>query len=340
MGGPGVAAPGRRSRWTLPLVAAGAVVLLIAASIGGVEIWRNTGASSNATNGHGSSSANGTGNNGTGDNGAGTDIAGGGQTANPSGRQQNLDVNKTAWYGGLKIAFGKVTYDADKDPQLSVETVMENLGPRDVRPDIDIVFSTGGQTYEGQARESTTVAAGQKSNVHLDFAVRQQLGGPLAQGVFTIGRGDEAQAVVPVGPTGLVAYEPKVILKNKKIAARDLVVTYTTCELRGGFTDWHGQAKTGNRALTCSVDVQYTGGSGGGKYVGEETFRLGLPDGTEVGPTVAPNEALYSANVVPNTYLGFMIKWPAPGTYLLRVINIPLGERRSPSSVFEVPITL
>jgi hypothetical protein len=184
------------------------------------------------------------------------------------------------------------------------------------------------------------VAARQKSTIHFDFDVAQRLGGSLTQGTFLVGRGDEARAVVPVGPGDLTAFEPKVVLKDKKIVHRDLVITFAVCELRGGFDDWHGQAKKGYLALTCSVDLQYTGGGSAGHYVGEGNFRLGLPDGTEIGPTVAPNEAMYSANVVPDRYLGFMIKWPAPGTYVLRVVDVHGGERRTSSSVYEIPITL
>jgi hypothetical protein len=338
---PGMAPPRRRGRWTLPIAAAVAVLLLIAAGIGGVELLNRTSGTHTNNGPSGNSRGNNPGGNApSGGASIGSDL-GGGQDAKPGARQQSATVNKTIWYAGLKITFGTVSYDADKDPQLSVETVMENLGDKDVRPDIDIVFSAGGQTFNGRPREfSTTVASGQKSNVHLDFQVLQPINGSIMQGTFTIGRGDEAQAVVPVGSGNLVAYEPKVILTDKKVVAGTLTVVYTKCELRGGFTEWHGQAKRGNAALTCLVDIQCPGGCASGKYVGEETFRLGLPDGTEVGPTVAPNEALYSANVVPNTYLGYMIKWPAPGAYILRVVNIPLGQKRSPANTYELPITL
>jgi hypothetical protein len=123
------------------------------------------------------------------------------------------------------------------------------------------------------------------------------------------------------------------------VEARGLVAKFNRCELRGGFTTWQGQAKKGNMALTCSVDVQYTG-TNSSLYVGEDAFRLGLPNGNEVGPTVAPNEALYGPKIVPNVYLGFMIEWPAPGTYILRVVNPGLGEKRAPSNVAEIPIQL
>jgi hypothetical protein len=44
--------------------------------------------------------------------------------------------------------------------------------------------------------------------------------------------------------------------------------------------------------------------------------------------------------VVPGTYVGFMIKWPAPGKYVLRVVDVHGGETRSSSNVYEIPLTL
>jgi len=332
--GPGPAR--QRGRWTLPLVAAGVVVLLVVSGIAGVQMLKKTGSSSSPNHGSG--------NRRTGGNSGATSTGqnDNGQNAKAGASQQTATVNKTVWYAGLKITVNTVTYDADRREKLTADTMMENLGDKDVHPDINVVLSTGGQSYTGRAREiTTTVAASQKSNIHLDFDVYQPIAGSIAEGKLTIGRGDEEQAVVPLngGSDGLVAYEPKVVLTDKKVTARELVANFTRCELRGGFTDWHGQAKKGYAALACSVDIQYTGGYAGGLYVGEAAFRLGLPDSTEIGPTAAPNEALYSANVV-TVYLGFLIKLPASGSFVLRVVNPKPGEKRSPTNVAEVSVQL
>jgi hypothetical protein len=268
-----------------------------------------------------------------------------GQQSDPSAKagaaQQSAKIGKTVWYAGLKLTFGTLSYDATKTrDHLSVEVLVENLADKDTHPDVDILFTLGDQQYSGNFREGTSVGSGTKSNLHVDFDVLKALTGSLTSGTFIVGRGEKARAVVPVGAGELVAYEPRVILKDTKVTHRDLVVTYTTCELRGGFLSFHGQADKDHRALTCSVAVQYTGGERAGHYFGEGNFRLGLPDGTEIGPTVAPNEALYSADIKPGTYLGFQVKMPVTGRYVLKLVDVHGGEKRAPSMVSETPLTL
>lgn len=316
-------------------------MILLIAGIGGTQAWK---AVSNAGKAGGSQSSNRPGSQaGAGGTTGTTGTTGGATTdtknAQAGAKQQSVQVNKSAWYGTFKLTFGKLTYDASKSPQLIAEVLMENLGPKDANPDTDIVFGADGKQYPGNVENGTTVASGQKSTIEFGFDM-DRFTGSIAGGVFTIGRGDRAQATVPVGAGDLVAYEPKVILKDTKVTNRDLTITYTSCEIRGGFFDYHGQASKGYVALTCSVDVQYTGGSAAGHYFGEENFRLGLPDGTEIGPTVSPNEALYSANVVPDTYVGFMIKQPVAGKYTLRLVDVHGGEKRSPALVKETPLDL
>jgi hypothetical protein len=92
-----------------------------------------------------------------------------------------------------------------------------------------------------------------------------------------------------------------------------VTATFTTCDLRGGFFDYNGQAKKGYRVVTCKVDIKYTGTSS--EYVGQEHFRLYQPDGTELGPTTAPNEALSGGQVAVGTDLAFQVKKDAPGVY-------------------------
>jgi hypothetical protein len=333
-----VAPPPRKSSGgkRVAILAGVVVAVLLLCGIGGVQAWRTV---SNAGK-SGDSNSGDRGNSGTGNTGnTGNPAAGNTGNAKAGAKTQTVQVNKSAWYSNFKLTFGKLTFDADKSPQLVAEVLMENLAPKDSDPGVDMVFGVDGKQYPGDVQNSTTVAAGQKSTMEFGFDL-DRFTGSIAGGVFTIGRGDRAQAVVPVGAGELIAYEPKVLLKDTKVVNRDLTITYKTCSLGGGFFDYHGQANKGYLAFTCFVDVQYTGGSAGGHYYGEEHFRLGLPDGTEIGPTVSPNEALYSANVEPDTYVGFMIKAPAKGTYVLRFVDVHAGEKRSPALVKETPVTL
>jgi hypothetical protein len=248
-------------------------------------------------------------------------------------------VNKSAWYANFKLTFGAIDYDPSEQT-LTAEILMENEGSENKSPGVDMTFSVNDQHYDGGPKDSINIDAGQKSNVIYEFRMND-FSGNLNDGLFTIGDSKKAQATVPVTDKGeLVAYEPKNLVKDKAVTDRDLNIWFTTCDLRGGFFDYHAQADKGYLAITCSVDMQYTGGSAGGHYVGADNFALGLPDGTEVGPTVAPNEALYTAARVPDTQLGFQIKAPAKGTYLLRVVDVHSGKTRTAADVKEVPITI
>ena len=128
------------------------------------------------------------------------------------------------------------------------------------------------------------------------------------------------------------------MLKDKKLAIHDLEVVFTTCDVRGGYLDYNGQALKDNRVLTCKLDIRYNGK--GSQYIGAEHFRLGLPDGTEVAPKTAPNEAMSSGseNLAPARNLGFQFKY-VPGTYKLRVVDIA-GDARKPTDVVELDVTV
>ncbi len=248
-------------------------------------------------------------------------------------------MNKSAWYANFKLTFGAIDFDPAEET-MSAEILMENEGSENKSPGVDMTFSVNDQHFDGGPKDTINIDAGQKSNVVYEFRM-DEFTGNLNDGLFTIGDSKKAQATVPVTDKGeLVAYEPKNLVKDKMVTDRDLNIWFTTCDLRGGFFDYHAQADKGYLAITCSVDMQYTGGSGAGHYVGADNFALGLPDGTEVGPTVAPNEALYSAERVPGTQLGFQVKAPASGTYRLRVVDVHAGKTRTAADVKEVPITI
>jgi hypothetical protein len=315
------------------IIAAVVVIALVLLGGGTALAWKtvsNASKSGNKSNNSSSNSGSGSGRT-TGNTGA--------QNNGGAAGKQHADVNKSVWYAGFKLTFKAIDYDP-ADENLSAEVLVENLGAQNKSPGVDMTFSVNDQHYDGSPKDSINVDAGQKSNVVFVFRMNEFTGN-IKDGLFTVGDSKTAQATVPVTDKGeLVTYEPKNLVKDKAITIRTLNIWYTTCDLRGGFFDYHGQADKGYLAITCSVDVQYTGGSAAGHYFGAENFALGLPDGTEVGPTVAPNEALYTAARVPNTQLGFQIKAPAKGTYLLRAIDVPPGKTRTNADVKEVPITI
>jgi hypothetical protein len=338
--GPPVGVPKKR-RGTLLAVTAAVVVFLILAGVGATQVFRKTSANSRARTGQNAANTN----RNAGNNPGGAATSGGSTKQNSGTSTAKASVNKTAWYGQYKMTFGDVTYGPDpnnRSKQVSVAVVMENLGFKDEHPNFEIVFSSGDQHTPGQLRDSTLLAAGQRTNVTIDFAV-DNLAGGLGSGYFTIGRGDEAKAVVPIGSTPeLVAYEPRIALENTPVVHRNLNLKFKVCDIGGGFLDWHGQANKDHLVFGCKLDVQLIKSPGvSNMYFGEPNFRLKLPDGTVVGPTVAPNEALYSTEVIPDRYLAFSIPAPAKGSYALQVVEVLAGENATaPGTVKEVPVTL
>ncbi len=330
--------PPRKAGRRTALIAGLVVIALLVLGGGTALAWTVV---SNATKSNNSGSDNaGSNNSGNGGSGSGSTPGNGGNQGNAGGAKQHAEVNKSAWYAGFKMTFGAVDYDA-AEQQLTAEVLVENQGSQNKSPDVGMTFSLNDKHYDGNPSDSINVDTGQKTKVVYEFRTDENFTGNINDGLFTVGDGKKAQATVPVGGKGdLVAYEPKNLVKDAAVTDHDLNIWFTTCDLRGGFFDFHGQADKGYLAITCSVDMQYTGGSGAGHYVGADNFALGLPDGTEVGPTVAPNEALYSAERVPDTQLGFQVKAPATGSYKLRVVDVHAGKKRSPADVKETPFTI
>jgi hypothetical protein len=326
-----------RSRYgaRIPVLAGLVAVVLVLCGLGGFAAWRaiadtgrhnpndpNTGATRNGST-------------------VRSTAGGGVLSAKAGAAHQAVAVNKTVWYANVKLTFGQVVYDGTKTSnQLTADVVVENTGTQTVDPSLPIGFVDGNAQAEAFVGTGTPVQSGTKTDVTYTFTLRN-LSASLADGVFTVGRGDEAQAVVPVtDKAALVDYKPRQVLANVAFQFRDLRVHITGCELRGGWPYQFGQAKKGYLMLYCVMDLTYTGTFAGGLYIGRESFGLGLPDGTEVGPANTPNYDAGSGNLIPDAPVAFQIKAPAKGRYVLRVIVVHLGEQRVPGYVHETQLTI
>ncbi|WP_432985998.1 Hsp70 family protein [Dactylosporangium sp. CA-233914] len=337
--------PPRPSGGRVGLLVAIVAVCVLLLGAGGVAAWKavSNDKSDDPRNSSGNSGSRGNnagGNGTTGNDAAGTGgDANSGKNAKPGADQQTVEVGKTIWFAQYKVTVSKMTYNAKAtSDQLTAELVVENLGTKNESPDLRPVFNVGGQQYTGSIRETTSVAGGQKSNYNLDFAVYDPLKASIATGELIFGDAEREQAKIPLGGGDVVAYEPVNLIKDKKVTVHDVTATFTTCDLRGGFFDYNGQAKKGYRVVMCKVDIQYTGKSS--EYVGQEHFRLWQPDDTEIGPLTAPNEALSGGQVAVGTDLAFQVKKDAPGTYKLRVVDLGNHTDRQAGDVAEVDLVL
>jgi hypothetical protein len=165
----------------------------------------------------------------------------------------------------------------------------------------------------------------------------------LANAVITIGEGGKAQTVVPLGRDGtLVTREPKpVVGGNTTLTVHDIRLKLGGCELRYDHVSIHKQMDSGNAAITCEAEAQYTGGSS--RFIGDVNYRLKLPDGTVKGPETNgfPYKAL-SAQQTVSGELVFAVKWPAPGAYAIQFLDVQTGGNTTstPQNTMETPLTL
>jgi hypothetical protein len=275
-----------------------------------------------------------------GSDGAGYGPRSGASTA-AAGDKQRADVNKTVWYAGLKVTIGTVTFDAARRPQLIAGVRLENEATANFDPYyFDVSYKSGTQFIAGHITESNPVPALTTSDYQLGFDVdADQLGGALTAGSFVLGKGDEAQAVVPIGPGELVANAPRTVLNPGKVTIHDLVLTFTGCELRADFVQTQRQTSKGQYVLGCRFDLQYTARNSL-RWFRVQNMRLRLPDNTSISAEVPPDELLTDNRVIPGVYAGFTFAWPMPGSYVLQIVDPQGNETPSPANTRDLPFTV
>jgi hypothetical protein len=303
----------REDRPRRPVPTVVVVIVAIVVAVVGLQLWRTT-------DGLG----------GDPDRDGGTEQVG-------EGDAQTVTVDKAVWYSGLKVTVGRVSYDPTGDKQVVAEVKLAN----DATDDFDAYrfkasLHSGGQFYEGSIRENNPVPALATSAYHLEFRV-DTLDGGLAAATLLLGRGDEAQAVVPLGDGELVTNEPRVVLRNSKVSTRDLRLTKLTCQLRADFMRNPRQTDKGQYVLGCTFDLRYVGGSL--HWFRVQNVRLRLPDGTSVSPVEPPYELMQDDRIIHGVYAGFTFAWPAPGTYTLQIVDLDDDPKPSRSNTYDVPFT-
>ncbi len=266
------------------------------------------------------------------------DSPNGGSSA-PKAGLQNVTVNKTVWYAGLKVTVGVVSYDPNRDAEVLAEMRLENLSKESLHGfDFHVSFKSGTQYFEGRMIESNPVPALTVSDYAVGFEY-VRLAGPLEECTIVFGGGEAAQALVPLGSGDLVTNEPRTVVSAAKVVTEDLTVTVTQCELRADFVPEQRQTARGKYVLGCEFDVHYDGDLSG-HYFDEDNVRVRLPDGTSVSPTYVTGGGVVVRNeTLSDVYGGFTFKWPAPGKYTLQIIDTD-GDPLSASNTFDVPFTV
>jgi hypothetical protein len=322
------APPRRPARLRWALVAAALVVLL--AGAGGIAAWQTAGQHTPQQQVAGGATA-------------GAARAGGAKAAPPTG-DQRLTINKTVWYRGEKFTLTTATYRTTAPIAVQVDVSAENLGtqPDDSAANTSVFLAVDGHITSGRITGITSLPGGSTVKATLEFRPAQPIA-DLRSGVISIGGNDTVQAVVPLAdaarPTTL---EPKRVGGTGQYTVGVLTFTVHYCELRGDFPAMHKQAPTGSLLVVCSVDIKDNKNSILDHGIWTANFRLKLPDGSVVAPTMWTSVLLNYNQQANDKPVGFTIRWPAPGAYGFQVLDAGrLGtEPPPPNGLAETPLTL
>jgi actin-like ATPase involved in cell morphogenesis len=329
----------RRRSGRLPWILAGAaVVLLLICGLGARQVANQFGDPENKSDDQRSGSQQG--------GGAGNGDAGGGtETRGPGGRQQ-VTVNRTVWYAGMKVTLNTATYDPQADPPVQVDITMENLAARDYGNAryTDVYLALDGQITNGQVDEVSSLPGSAKVNGRFVFEPEKPVAN-LRAGVVSIGDGQTVQAVVPLGDPGkTVSLEPKKVGgPTAEMRAGVFGFKVTSCEQRADYPSEHKQVAKGSYMVVCVFDVKSYKESIYDHGVWKSSLRLKLPDGTVVAPEEFNAVLLDSQQQERDVPVAFTIRWPAPGAYTFQLFDagrLGTENQPGPGNLAEVPMTL
>jgi hypothetical protein len=239
------------------------------------------------------------------------------------GGPQSFDIGKTVWYAGMKLTFGKLSYDPAKpaDSQLTIDTTVENVAPTGVQGSPAFTIKLNDAFIQGRFDTGLgTVPAGETSKTVIEFLPTGDPG-TLADGVLQVGSSETVQALVPLGGSGdLVDLKPVTLLDQPVVKTTPRgKLWFNTCSLQADLPSDHDQVEKDMRTIVCYMDVQETAGRTGGEYMDKGNFLVRLPDGSVVNADEAPIQAFYQKKKITNKEIIFKIKWPAPGAYTIEV---------------------
>jgi hypothetical protein len=255
-----------------------------------------------------------------------------------AGSAQEVNVDKTVWYAGMKLTFGKLAYRPD-DPaasRLTMETTVENVADTGVTGSPAFSLKIGDKAVSGGFdRDLREVPAGETSKTTVEFSTTGSPG-DLGKGVLTVGDGQSAQAVVPLAGGGqTITLEPvKLLAAPVTVSSTDMTYTFKSCDLRADKPDDHRQIGKDQRVILCTLDAQSK--AAGARNLLARNFRLRLPDNTVVAPDHGPNEVLDPQERVLDQQVRFLIKWPAAGQYKVQGLTSNGGT----TGAAEVPLTI
>jgi hypothetical protein len=235
-----------------------------------------------------------------------------------------VDVNKSFWHAGWKVTLGEATFAATIDDWgirttgVSIEATFENLGDDIAAFNSQLVLVAGGQNYtEPTSDQEIPEVPGKLSQTgKITFAVDPDF--DFDDAVLIIGRPDNNQARVPLGPRGgeLVSLEPQPLSVSGQVTASDITVNVTGGEIRADTLDPRDEVREGHLALYLYYSATKTGSYASGS-LSDGNFTLKLPDGTGVPGEWGSIESVREGATTLDLWVQFEIKDPPQGAYLL-----------------------
>ncbi|MER8182490.1 hypothetical protein [Kitasatospora sp. NPDC094015] len=223
-----------------------------------------------------------------------------GATGATGGKTGTVTIGRTAYWGGLKFDVKTATYTPDPDGEhfkvTLATTVTNTFRTTAVRDWPDIAIDVNGTPLTGDHGTAVPPTPGAANPLPLTFTGTGAFA--LDGASLVLGDSGQAQAVVPLGTGGRPAVTlAPVDLKlpaNPALTSGRLTVNLKTAQLRAdvGGGSGGGALTLGQRGLLVVFDLNGQVGPAG-MAVDGSSLRLKLPNGEEVGPTVAPIEAIY-----------------------------------------------
>jgi hypothetical protein len=254
---------------------------------------------------------------------------------------QPVAINKTAWFDGLKLAFESVTYDPSGT--ITVAVTVENNATHQVNiGNIRSAFKADGHSISGGFEVGTMLDGGDSGKQKMVFHADGPVQDPTS-GVITVGAGDEAQAIVPVGSDGtLVDLHPQSVLSAPKtLSLAGLTYTVSTCELRGDFPAGPNQAHKGTRLVSCAITLQNKYNTY--IYLDKPQFGIKPPDGPAFTATYLSflREDL-AQGAKKDVTVAWEIPWPAAGAYALSLgwLGQQGVDKPTAQNTGQVPLTI
>jgi hypothetical protein len=238
-------------------------------------------------------------------------------TAPEAGALWTEPVTGEFWYAGMRVELSEAELLAGEwgDAQLHLRGMFENL-----TGDTLSYLDPGGFWLEVDGTlidagwESTleAVPAGGMNRGTLVFDVAE--GTTLDGAVLYAGSASEHRAVVPLDGAGeAVANAPYDAGVTGSLHAGSTTLAVTGSEIRTYNASFQ-QLDADRLYLELEIDLTYAGDRGS-TAIGSEQFRLSMPDGRTVSPTLYPIMTLDPGSTERGALLGFEIDDPPDGDY-------------------------